>query len=1337
VDFGDDDNNNKTVAVEELISGNQTDPIDLHEDLKKEQGGLDLEMELETESSSGDDEGKILENLKDEFLEELEGLSSVYDDAAAAGDSLEGSNATVTLSWDEDLEKPKPTMFDESSSSLNENAINSLEDDFLFENESRTTNNDSVDDYEEEEAAEGEDINCLNNPMIDDDDDIEYIASLLMQDPSQSSSPINVTEADYDNKIDASERQDAFGKLAIAQKTGLISSEDLVKYYGDECEDNSAGDAIAIEGNEEEDQKEMKDLAADTDPYSSGSDMLKTENDEYAAIDATSTITDGDKKSTSEEFGAETATVTLKNNSSISLPSLVDAVQKVGSVISSTISSTLQPIQPVPPIQPPTLSNIENNHETTVENLSQINIDLQNTLQSQKKNMGQLRRKIHDLEGKLLRANRKKWKGMEDEINTRMIPFREACEKEVSLANETIAQLMMQVEALSNELEERKETMEKQMEDRERVAAEYTYVAKSYTEIKRKLDSRTQQWQTDLDNAKQQISSLEQQLSDTTALLQQAQKETKQWKDECTNKANLLESTTIRLSKLQSEIDQLQSYETQYRASASQIEQLEKELMQAQVEATNAEEQLQSLQKELRDQTQNTSQMIVNAREEEKFRSKDNLSILSMEYEELLEKKSKKVKDFRVLWRQSQSKRRKLEREFENVKKIALEELKNDMMKEMEMLKTELASRPNLSNDEVEEEKKRLMAEIESLTKSFEDIQSELASNSKTYQECIDSYESEAAELKQTLSEKDRVIQRLELESNATVERASLLEWKVGNLTQELQEERSQTKNLTASFNSLEADLKAARSNSTEAEGRLTALKDELKSYQTQLLEKDKSISELEKEAHLLAKTQKSTPSHDILKAKDAKISQLNRDLEEKSELVDVAKRTVEEVKLRFKQMTAKFDTEKERSTGLAHELRSLKEMLLSEKDAKKKLQEDITAVQTQLGDESQIAKKYRERITTLESKVQLATQQLLLSNRLVNEKQDDVTRLNQQLTDTLTSLAAAKEISSSPTEKDNFESRLLRAKANERILLAELNNREQTIEKESIIQELKAKLAEAKSESRLVKAKSNEKIILSKQLLIEKEKNIIKLQNKAQEANIFNEISGQNTTENVSSSSEISELKASQTKAKEKLRLKNRALMEKEEVITKLKADIEDLNAENENITERWKQEIQSNDNLRQNHEQQLQSVEDRLTLEHIAKISKIEEEMNETVYQLEMEIKSLNKKIANNEALLERNSMGVEAGYSEISRLQHLEETVREGKQNEISLLKQNMMLKKVIEDLKEKQKKALAVASQPVITENGNDEELPSYYKEKKKSLLRRVASGVWSKLRRKKL
>lgn len=623
------------------------------------------------------------------------------------------------------------------------------------------------------------------------------------------------------------------------------------------------------------------------------------------------------------------------------------------------------------------------------------------------------------------------------------------------------------------------------------------------------------------------------------------------------------------------------------------------------------------------------------------------------------------------------------------------------------------------------------------MTKSFEDLQSELASNSKTYQECIDSYESEAAELKQTVLEKDGVIQRLKLESNATVERASLLEWKVGNLTQELQEERSQTQNLAASLTSLEAELKAARSNSTEAEGQLTALKDELKSYQFQLLEKDKSISELEKAAHELEKTQKSTPSHDILKEKDAKISQLNRDLEKKSELVDVAKRTVEEVKLRFKQMTEKFDTEKERSTGLAHELRSLKEMLLSEKDAKKKLQEDIAAIQTQLGDESQMAKNNREKITKLESKVQLATQQLLLSNRLVNEKQDEVTRLNRKLTDTFTSLAAAEEISSSPTEKDNFESRLLRAKANERILLAEKNHREQTIEKESIIQELKAKLAEAKSASRLVKAKSNEKIILSNQLLTEKEKNAIELKNKTQEANISSESLRQNTTENVSSSSDISELKASQRKAKEKLRLKNQALMEKEEVIAKLKADIEDLNAENDNITERWKQEIQSNDNLRQNHEQQLQSVEDRLTLEHIAEISKMEEEMNETVYQLEMEIKSLKKKIANNEALLERNSMGVEAGYSEISRLQQLEETVREGKQKEISLLKQNVMLKKVIEDLKEKQKKAFVVASQPVITENGDDDDLPSYYKEKKKSLLRRVASGVLSKLRRKKL
>ncbi len=629
------------------------------------------------------------------------------------------------------------------------------------------------------------------------------------------------------------------------------------------------------------------------------------------------------------------------------------------------------------------------------------------------------------------------------------------------------------------------------------------------------------------------------------------------------------------------------------------------------------------------------------------------------------------------------------------------------------------------------------------LTKSFETLQSELDSNSKTYQGCIDTYETEAAVLRETISERDGLIQRLELESNTTMERVSLLEWKVGNLTHELEEERRHTEDLTASLTTFQADLEAAKSNSTEAEGRLSSLKDELKSYQSQLLEKEKAIAELEKAAQLKSKTQDQTLSDAMLKEKEAKISQLNKELENKSELVNVAKRTVEEVKLRFKQMTAKYDTEKERSTGLTHELHNLKEMLSSEQEAKKKLQEDIATVKKQLGDASQSAENYNERITTLEARIRLATQQLLLANRLVDEKQCEVTRLNQMLTDTLSFLAAAKEVTPSPTEENNFnsspqiESRLLRAKANEKILLTEEILREKIIEKESIIQDLKLKFDEATSSFRLLKAKSNEKIILSNQLLTEKDKTIIQLQNNPQETAIVTESSQQNTTKHTTSPTEIAELKAAQTKTKEKLRLKNQAIMEKEEVIATLKADIEDLNAENENITERWRQEIQSNDNLRKNHELQLQSVEDRLTKEHIAAISKMEEEMNETVYQLEMEIKSLKKKIANDEALLERNSLGVESGYAELSRLQQLEETVRVAKQKEISLLKQNVMLKKVIEDLQEKQKKLAAVSSQPVIMNNNDDDELPSYYKEKKKSLLRRVASGVWGKLRRKRL
>jgi chromosome segregation ATPase len=112
---------------------------------------------------------------------------------------------------------------------------------------------------------------------------------------------------------------------------------------------------------------------------------------------------------------------------------------------------------------------------------------------------------------------------MEEEVNARVESIREECERQVLVANETVALLQKEAERLFMELEDLTTSMAVAENERERVAAEYGYVIKSYVNLKHELE-----------DGKKQIVTLEGQLADTTSKLERYQKETQQWKDECT-----------------------------------------------------------------------------------------------------------------------------------------------------------------------------------------------------------------------------------------------------------------------------------------------------------------------------------------------------------------------------------------------------------------------------------------------------------------------------------------------------------------------------------------------------------------------------------------------------------------------------------------------------------------------------------------------------------------------------------------------------------------------------------------------------------------------------------
>lgn len=360
--------------------------------------------------------------------------------------------------------------------------------------------------------------------------------------------------------------------------------------------------------------------------------------------------------------------------------------QRFPSIEAPSLESVIKAAQsflPQPPPEPPTQQNIDNNHNTTNENLSEINSQLQHTLTNQRKDLGKLRKKINELEQELQRAKRTKRKDVEQELETKTRALREEYDEQLIKAKETIAALEKQSTTMEQELQRGKIKLEEALEDKERVAAEYSYVVNSYQKLKGMVDSQTSDLSTKLDQSQQEIMSLEGQLTNATTKMEQYQKESNNWRKECTNKANQLDTFTTRVQNLQSTIDTLQDGINSTQTSIDQIKKM--------------------------------------ARDEERMRSKMNLQTLSDEYEVLLSKKSKKIGELRVALRSANAKKRHAERYADKEKRAAIKVVREELNVEIEGLKEQLKTREEeiegmrdvvREAESVKEEKEQLLAEI-------------------------------------------------------------------------------------------------------------------------------------------------------------------------------------------------------------------------------------------------------------------------------------------------------------------------------------------------------------------------------------------------------------------------------------------------------------------------------------------------------------------------------------------------------------------------------------------------------------------------------------------------
>ena len=290
--------------------------------------------------------------------------------------------------------------------------------------------------------------------------------------------------------------------------------------------------------------------------------------------------------------------------------------------------------------------------------------------------------------------------------------------------------------------------------------------------------------------------------------------------------------------------------------------------------------------------------------------------------------------------------------------------------------------------------------------------------------------------------------------------------------------------------------------------------------------------------------------------------------------------------------------------------------------------------------------------LSKTESKLGLMTQQLLLSNQHISNKQSEIARLKEELS----TIASTDVDSSQSSLRDNLSA-------------------------------LTAEVEELKSSARQQKTKANEKIILVNQKLEEKEAEIMKLQNKVEELVRINK--ADHEIKPAADNEDLLDLKASidtlqtslkdaQMKQKEKIQLKNQSLKEKEDTIEKLQADLIDLQSEKERLSTKLNEQVKRREDECRSHELQLKSTEDRLTKENLAVINALEEEMNKTIHQLELEVKLLKKKVADEELI------GSTATIAQAKRMQDLEDALRQSELKEVSLLNENMKIKHRLDNL-----------------------------------------------------
>jgi chromosome segregation ATPase len=582
------------------------------------------------------------------------------------------------------------------------------------------------------------------------------------------------------------------------------------------------------------------------------------------------------------------------------------------------------------------------------------------------------------------------------------------------------------------------------------------------------------------------------------------------------------------------------------------------------------------------------------------------------------------------------------------------------------------------------------------------------------YEDCIETYEREAIN-------KNTRICSLEEELEVANAKIQVLESQIEELDSSLSYEKSINASLMGTVTDLQSVLESTRSYAAGYDNVIAILREEADSYQAMLSATNEDVGSYEmKEKELVELLEKTKDSLDREKAramdaledKDTRIATLDKELAEKLNEMNMIRAVAKSTDEQLTTMTGRYDAERDRSDALEEKIRKLNLFRASafdsgnnseEGDRLSKLLKDVTASNDE----------YKVLVSSYENKTKLLSQQLLLSGQNVVNKQRQI---------------------------ENLQRQLVEATANAQTIVVD---QEATSDEVSI---LRTKLDDAISSSTVWKAEANGMISQLTQDLKEKEVLVVELQNRLNNR-LDNEVQPQETQLQSDSRSEslenqISQLKdaldESNQKAKERIMNKNQSLKEMQDSVTTLTAEIEDLRREKSQIMNRLNEEVRRREDDYKTREQYLRQKEDR----HITEMKMIENDMSQTIRRLEIEIDTLKNKVEVSET-----SATTRAVIASKEQAKLLEESLRRSKEMEVSLINENMRMKRKIEEMEErKMTERLPVIS--VVMNDQDDEvnhdrdisvqkksrqkKIPTYYKEKQRSGVINFVGNAWKKL-----